>query len=122
MKSAVAARRTPAFNKSMSVFRFFADRTQTRSQHREQALRCAYFAASLACIALDAALEQVLYEESSARYRAIAAGVTYGDAGDAKVQKSIETVCRGSPKAWKMGRVVAWQARDALDKLFENAC
>lgn len=120
-KSAVVSLQPyPAFNKSMSVFRFFADRTQTRSQHREQALRCAYFAASLACIALDAALEQVLYEESSARYRAIAAGVTYGDAGDAKVQKSIETVLSVIAEGMENGRVVARQARDALDKLFEN--
>lgn len=120
-KSAVVSLQPyPAFNKSMSAFRFFADRAQTRPQHREQALRCAYFAASLACIALDAALEQVLYEESSARYRAIAAGVTYGDAGDAKVQKSIETVLSVIAEGMQNGRVVARQARDALDKLFEN--
>lgn len=110
----------PAFNKSMAVFRFFADRAQTRPQHKEQALRCAYFAAALGCIALDAALEQVLYEESSSRYRAIAAGVTYGDAGDAKVQKSIETVLSVIAEGMENGRVVARQAKDALDKLFEN--
>jgi hypothetical protein len=110
----------PAFNKSMAAFRFFADRAQTRPQHKEQALRCAYFAAALACIALDAALEQVLYEESSSRYRAIAAGVTYGDAGDARVQKSIETVLSVITEGMENGRVVARQAKDALDKLFEN--
>jgi len=120
-KSAVVSLQPyPAFNKSVSVFRFFADRAQTRPQHKEQALRCAYFAAALACIALDAALEQVLYEESSARYRAIAAGVTYGDAGDAKVQKSIETVLSVIAEGMENGRVVARQAKDALDKLFEN--
>jgi hypothetical protein len=68
------------------------ERAQTRPQHKEQAIRAAYLAAALACIALDAALEHVLYEDSASRYKAIAAGVTYGDAGDAKVQKSIDTV------------------------------
>jgi hypothetical protein len=88
----------PAFNKSMAVFRFFVDRAQTRPQHKEQ----------------------VLYEESSSRYRAIAAGVTYGDAGDAKVQKSIETVLSVIAEGMENGRVVSRQAKDALDKLFEN--
>ena len=110
----------PAFNKSIAAFRFFADRAQTRPKHKEQALRCAYFAAALACIALDAALGQVLYEESSSRYRAIAAGVTYGDAGDARVQKSIETALSIIAEGMENGRVVARQAKDALDKLFEN--
>jgi hypothetical protein len=110
----------PAFNKCMTTFRFFAERIQTRPQHREQALRCAYLAAALACIALDAALEHVIYEESSSRYRAIAAGVTYGDTGDAKVQKSIETVLSVIGEGMSNGRVVARQAKDALDKLFEN--
>lgn len=110
----------PAFNKSMAAFRFFADRAQTRPQHKEQALRCSYFVASLACIALDRALEQVLYEETASRFRAIAAGVTYGDAGDARVQKSIATVLSVIAEGMKNGRVVARQATDALDKLFEN--
>jgi hypothetical protein len=110
----------PAFNKSTAVFRFFAERVQTKPQHKEQALRCAYFAAALACIALDAGLEQVLYEESAVRYRAIAAGVTYGDVGDARVQKSIETVLSVISEGMENGRVVARQAKGALDKLFEN--
>lgn len=110
----------PAFNKAMTAFRFFADRAQTRPQHREQALRCSYFVASLGCIALDRALGQVLYEEAASRFHAIAAGVTYGDAGDARVQNSIETVLSVIAEGMENGRVVARQAKDALDKLFEN--
>lgn len=110
----------PAFNKSMVVFRFFAERAQTRPQHKEQAIRAAYLAAALACIALDAALEHVLYEDSATRYKAIATGVTYGDAGDAKAQKSIDTVLSVIAEGMENGRVVARQAKDALDKLFES--
>jgi hypothetical protein len=110
----------PAFNKSAAVFRFFAERVNTRPQHKQLALRCAYFAAALACIALDAALEQVLYEESPVRYQAIAAGVTYGDAGDARVQNSIGTVLSVIAEGMENGRVVARQAKSALDRLFEN--
>ncbi|WP_162800681.1 hypothetical protein [Acidibrevibacterium fodinaquatile] len=110
----------PAFNKSMAAFRFFADRALTRPQHKEQALRCAYFVASLACIALDRALEHFLYEETASRFHAIAAGITYGDAGDAKVQKSIETVLSVIAEGMENGRVVARQAKQALEKLFEN--
>ncbi len=110
----------PAFNKSMAVFRFFVERVQTRPQHKVLALRCAYFAAALACIALDRALEQVIYEESAVRYQVIAAGVTYGDAGDARVQKSIETVLSVIAEGMENGRVMARQVKSALDKLFEN--
>ena len=69
LSSAPAKVTTAASINPIAAFRFFADRAQTRPKHKEQALRCAYFAAALACIALDAALGQVLYEESSSRYR-----------------------------------------------------
>src|SRR3546814_9916672 len=105
----------------MAGFRFVAERAQTRPQHKEQAVRAAYLAAALACIALDAALEHVLYEDGATRYKAIAAGVTYGDAGDAKVQKSIDTVLSVISEGMENGRVVARQAKDALDKLFERS-
>jgi hypothetical protein len=110
----------PAFNKAMSVFRFFAERAQTRPQNREQAIRGAYMAAALACIALDSALERVVYEDSTSRFKAIAAGVTYGDAGDARVQNSIDTVLSVMTGGMENGRVVARQAREALDRLFES--
>src|SRR3546814_11470222 len=104
----------------MAGFRFVAERAQTRPQHKEQAVRAAYLAAALACIALDAALEHVLYEDGATRYKAIAAGVTYGDAGDAKVQKSIDTVLSVISEGMENGRVVARQAKEALDKVIES--
>lgn len=110
----------PAFNKCMVVFRFFAGRIQTRAQYREQVLRCTYLAAALACVALDVALEQVLYEEAPARYRAIETGVAYGDAGDGKIQKSIDRVLSVISDGMSNGRVIASQARQALEKLFES--
>jgi hypothetical protein len=110
----------PAFNKSMAAFRFFAERAETRPQHREQTIRAAYFTAALACIALDAALERVLYEDSGSRFKAITNGVTYGDAGDSKVQKSIDTVLAVISSGMENGRVVSSQAKRALEKLFQS--
>jgi hypothetical protein len=110
----------PAFNKALTSFRFFGERIQTRPQHREQAIRSAYLTASLACIALDFALERVLYEDNAARYKAIAAGVTYGDSGDAKVQTSIETVLSVISSGMENGRVIAKQVEDSFERLFEN--
>lgn len=82
----------PAFNKAISSFRFFAERAATRPQHREQALRGAFLSAALACMALDAALEKLAFEEPSTRHRLLYSGVTYGDGGDNRVQSSIDTV------------------------------
>ncbi len=110
----------PAFNAAMSGFRFFAERAETRPQHKEQALRGAYLTAALACIALDTALERIAYDNQESRYRAIANGVTYGDAGDARVQNSIRTVLETIEKGMENGRVIAKQAQEAMDKMFEN--
>jgi hypothetical protein len=110
----------PAFNKAIAAFRFFAGRTETRARHKEQALRGAYLTAALACIALDSALERVVYEDMETRYRAIAHGVTYGDSGDARVQNSVNTVLEVIAKGMPNGRVIARQAKDALDKMFES--
>jgi hypothetical protein len=110
----------PAFNKAIAAFGFFAQRAETRPHHKEQALRGAYLTAALACIALDSALERVVYEDLEARYRAIADGVTYGDAGDARVQSSIRTVLEVIAKGMTNGRVVSRQAGEALEKMFES--
>jgi hypothetical protein len=110
----------PAFNKAISSFRFFAERAQTRPHHKEQALRGAYLMAALACIALDSALERIVYEDQGARYRAIAEGVTYGDAGDARVQTSIKTVLEVIANGMANGRVVARQADDTLQRMFQS--
>lgn len=54
----------PAFNKAISAFAFFAERSLTRPQFKAQALRGAYMSAALACIALDAAFERIVYEDN----------------------------------------------------------
>jgi hypothetical protein len=82
-KSAViSAEGFPAFNKCMTGFQFFGGRIDTRVQHREQGLRCALETAALACIALDAALERVVFADQPERYNTIMAGVTFGDSGE----------------------------------------
>ncbi|KQO48901.1 MULTISPECIES: restriction endonuclease [unclassified Methylobacterium] len=108
----------PAFNKAIRSFRFFAERAATRPQHREQALRGAFLSAALACMALDAALEKLAFEEPSARHDLLYAGVTYGDSGDNRVQESIETVLSVISKGVKNGRVIARQTSDALQEMF----
>ena len=65
-------------------------------------------------------MERIVYEDSHSRFRAIATGVSYGDAGDAKVQNSIDTVLKVIASGMENGRVVARQVREALDKLFEG--
>jgi hypothetical protein len=105
---------------AIATFSFFAECAQTRPHNKEQALRGAYLTAALACVALDSALERIVYEDHGARYRTIADGVTYGDAGDARVQNSINTVLEVIAKGVDNGSVVARQAREALSKMFEN--
>ena len=109
----------PAFNKTIAEFRFFAERLETRPHHKEQALRGAYLTAALACIALDSALERVVYDDQALRYKAITHGVRYGDTGDARVQTSIKTVLEVIVEGMENGRVVSRQAQDALNNMFE---
>lgn len=108
----------PAFNKAIASFRFFAERAATRPQHREQALRGAFLSAALACMALDAALERLSFEEPKARYNLLYSGITYGDAGDNRVQNSIDTVLSVISRGVKNGRALARQTRDALEEMF----
>lgn len=108
----------PAFNKAISSFRFFAERAATRPQHREQALRGAFFSAALACMALDAALEKLTFEDPATRHRLLYSGVTYGDSGDSRVQASIDTVLAVISKGVKNGRSIARQTGDALEEMF----
>lgn len=110
----------PAFNKTMSSFRFFSERAATRPQHREQALRGVYLSAALACVALDAGLEKLAFEQSPARHQMLYTGVTYGDAGDNRVKNSIDTVLSVISKGVNNGRVIARQAADALDHMFTS--
>ena len=113
----ISLRGYSAFNKAMIGFRFFAERAETRPYHKEQALRGAYLTAALACIALDSALERVVYDDSSTRYHAIENGVTYGDAS---VQSSIKRVLDVIAEGMENGRVISKRARDAMDKMLRN--
>jgi hypothetical protein len=108
----------PAFNRAMSAFSFFAERIETRPHYADQAFRCALLSASIACIALDTALERVVFEDGTNRYKAIAEGVTYGDSGDGRTQKSINNVLALIEESMENGRVVARQAKTQIDKRF----
>lgn len=108
----------PAFNKAVSSYRFFAERTATRPQHREQAVRGAFLSAALACMSLDAALEKLAFEDAATRHRLLYSGVTYGDAGDNRVQTSIDTVLSVISKGMKNGRSLARQTSEALEDMF----
>ena len=107
-----------AFNKALAAFRFFGERVEVRPHHREQALRGVYLTAALACVALDSALEGVVYDDQKSRYRAIMNGVTYGDADDAGTQKSIKRVLDIVSQGMESGRVIARQVEAALGGMF----
>ncbi len=87
---------------------------------KEQALRGAYFTAALACIALDSALERVVYDDPQSPHRTIQDGVTYGDAGDARVQNSLKAVLDIIARSLENGRVISKQAEAAMDKRFQD--
>jgi hypothetical protein len=107
-----------AFNRATTAFSFYAQRIESRPHYAEQALRCALLCASIACIGLDSALERVVFEELTDRYRAIADGATYGDSGDRRVQKSIDDVLALIEESMENGRVVARQAKEHLQRRF----
>lgn len=120
-KSAVASLAPfPSFNKAMASFRFFSERAATRPYHREQALRGAYLSASLACVALDAALEKLAFEQQQVRQQMLYTGVTYGDAGDNRVKNSINTVLSVISSGVNNGKVIARQAADSLEQMFAS--
>lgn len=107
-----------AFNRATATFSFFAERIESRPHYVEQALRCALLCASIACIALDSALERVVFEDMPSRYKAIAEGVTYGDSGDQRVQRSLDNVLALIEESMENGRVVARQAKEHLNRRF----
>lgn len=69
-------------------------------------------------MALDAALEKLAFEDPATRHRLLYSGVTYGDAGDNRVQASIDTVLAVISKGMKNGRAIARQTNDALEEMF----
>jgi hypothetical protein len=109
-----------AFNRAISSFRFFAERVETRPQYKEPALRAALFCAAIACIALDAALERMVYDDTASRYRQIADGVTYGDTGDGKVRGNIDTLLTLVAESMENGKAISQQIKGALARVFES--
>ncbi|WP_222564225.1 hypothetical protein [Novilysobacter antarcticus] len=107
-----------AFNQSVAAFKFFAQKLKTRSRHSEQALRCAYLMSAYSCIALDIAVAPLNFESSEKKYESIMNGVKYGDNGEGRVQASISSVLEVISSRVENGRVIAAQARGALDGAF----
>jgi hypothetical protein len=108
-----------AFNRISPAFSFFAERAYTRPQFREQAIRCAFLCASLACIALDTALEQLAFEDLPNRTSAIQNGVAFGDSGDGRAKRAIDDVLAVIRESMDNGKVLEVQARESIMKRFE---
>ncbi|WP_296742642.1 hypothetical protein [Variovorax sp.] len=116
-KSALISRPAfPAFNSAISTFRFFAERAEVRAQHRDAAIRATWLCASLACIALDAALQRLVFEDGDRRFRGIIAGVNFGDSGDGKTLGNIQDALSVLTENLQNGRAIAAQARAQLDQ------
>ncbi len=108
-----------AFNKIIPAFSFFSQRAYTRPQFREQATRCAFLCASLACVALDTALEPLAFEDLPNRVDAIQNGIAFGDSGDGRTKRAIDDVLAVIGESMDNGKVVAVQARTSIMKRFE---
>lgn len=120
-KSAVASQPGfPAFNRAMFAFKFFAERVEVRTQHREAALRCALISASIACIALDIGLERLVFSDVEHRYAGLMSGVQFGDSGDGRNQSSIQTAIEALSEGMQNGRAIAAQARQQLERRLEG--
>lgn len=108
-----------AFNRILPAFSFFAERAYTRPQFRDQAVRCALLCASLACIALDTALEQLAFDDLANRTNAIHNGVAFGDSGDGRSKRAIDDVLAVISESMDNGRVLAAQAQESITKRFQ---
>ncbi|MCW2082780.1 UNVERIFIED_ORG: hypothetical protein M2193_004955 [Bradyrhizobium japonicum] len=109
----------PALNRALQSFAFFAERIETRPHFAAPALRCSLISAAVGCVALDAALERLTFEDAGDRHRAILDGVRYGDSGDSRTQKSIQNVLALIEESMENGRVVALEARSRIDERFK---
>lgn len=116
-KSALASMQGfPAFNRAMFAFKFFAERTEVRIQHREAALRCALLTAALACVALDSGLERFVFGDVDQRFSGLKDGVLFGDSGDGRVQLSISAALEALTESMQNGRAIAAKAREQLQQ------
>ena len=108
----------PAFNTAISAFRFFGEKLETRPLFREQALRCCYLMAAIACASLDAALERIVFDDTVSRVRAINNGIVFGDTGDGKTQKNLQNVLQLVAASVENGRSLSAQIQVAIDAEF----
>lgn len=108
----------PAFNSAVSAFRFFCEKIETRPLYREQALRCCYLTAAIACASLDAALERVVFDDAATKIRAINSGIVFGDTGDGKTQKNLQNVLHLVAASVDNGRALSAQIEAAIDAEF----
>jgi len=116
-KAALASRSGfPAFNTTIAAFRFFAERAEMRVQYRDVALRSALLCAALACIALDTALERLVFEDGDRRFDGLMRGVCYGDTGDGKMLANISDALAVLSEGLPNGRAIAAQARAQFDQ------
>lgn len=116
-KSAVACMGGfPAFNRAMFAFRFFGERAEVRLQHREIALRCTLQAAALACIALDAGLERMVFEDGDRRFASVIEGINFGDDGDGRVQASVKSALSVLTEGLPNGRTIAASAQQHFEQ------
>ncbi|MBK3479766.1 hypothetical protein JJD66_27165 [Pseudomonas sp. MF6751] len=104
-----------AFNKAMMAFHFFADRMEVRSQYSNQLQRCLLSAASLACIALDGALEKLTFQDAVFRFEGVKDGITYGDS-DGKFRQSLELAFRAISENVINGKTLASQAKENINQ------
>ena len=110
----------PAFNSAISSFAFFAERIETRVQFREQALRSAFLCASVACIALDSALERLIFDDPERRAKSIEDGITFGDTGDGRVQRNIDSILKLIETGMDDGKAISFQASKAIRRQFAS--
>ena len=119
-KSAVASLNGfSAFNRTMIAFRFFSERAEVRMQHKDIAVRCALLSAALACVAIDGALERYVFEEAESRYQGLEDGVMFGDSGDGRAKKSLESALVAISEGMENGRAIAAKAKDHLHMRLE---
>lgn len=104
-----------AFNKAMFAFKFFADRAEVRTIYGEQIRACLLAIASLACIALDSALEELTFEESQVRFDRIKDGIIYGSM-DGKFKQSLTMALGAISESINNGKAVAAHAKERIDE------
>ncbi|WP_295241997.1 restriction endonuclease [uncultured Brevundimonas sp.] len=110
----------PAFNTATSAFRFFGEKIETRPLYREQAIRCCYLTAAVACASLDSALERIVFDDAATKIRAINSGIVFGDTGDGRTQKNLQNVLHLVAASMENGRALSAQIESSIDSEFKK--